>query len=99
MEYPPFANEPLSDFSDPARRATFAHTLARVDAELGPTWSRSMLIGGEKVETGAWLESHDPTTPGGCGGGEGVHDVVASAGGRPCGAGGQGFGDHPRPAR
>ncbi|MBU6289877.1 MAG: L-glutamate gamma-semialdehyde dehydrogenase, partial [Chloroflexi bacterium] len=63
MEYPPFANEPLSDFSDPARRATFAHTLARVDAELGPTWSRSMLIGGEKVETGAWLESHDPTTP------------------------------------
>jgi 1-pyrroline-5-carboxylate dehydrogenase len=63
VEYPPFVNEPLSDFSDLARRAAFARTLARVDAELGPAWSRPMWIGGEKVDTGAWLESHDPTTP------------------------------------
>lgn len=63
MEYAPFVNEPLSDFTVPSRRAAFARTLAAVDAGLGPSWSRPMLIGGEAVETGAWQESFDPTSP------------------------------------
>ncbi len=63
MDYAPFVNEPLSDFSDPSRRADFARTVATVDAALGPEWTRPILIGGQRIETGEWIASTDPTNP------------------------------------
>src|SRR5437764_495008 len=57
----PFANEPLTDFSQlPAHRA-FEAALARVDAEDDREYP--LVIGGEPAWTGEWTDSLDPCAP------------------------------------
>jgi 1-pyrroline-5-carboxylate dehydrogenase len=59
---PPFRNEPPTDFARAEVRAAFEGALAAVDAEAGREWP--LLIGGEPVVTGRWIEPHDPAAPG-----------------------------------
>jgi 1-pyrroline-5-carboxylate dehydrogenase len=57
----PFANEPLTDFSElPAHRA-FEAALARVDTEDDREYP--LVIGGEPVWSGEWIDSFDPCAP------------------------------------
>ena len=58
----PFANEPLTDFSQlPAHRA-FEAALARIDAEDDREYP--LVIGGEPVWSGEWIDSADPCASG-----------------------------------
>ncbi|HEY3081576.1 MAG TPA: L-glutamate gamma-semialdehyde dehydrogenase [Chloroflexota bacterium] len=59
---PPFRNEPLTDFGVPGNRAAFEAALAAVDAEADREWP--LVIGGEPVVTGSWIEPRDPAAPG-----------------------------------
>jgi 1-pyrroline-5-carboxylate dehydrogenase len=61
MTLPAFRNEPLVDFSGAAERQAFEHALAAVDAEAGREWP--LVIGRERVTTGAWIEPRDPAAP------------------------------------
>jgi 1-pyrroline-5-carboxylate dehydrogenase len=57
-----FANEPFTDFSLPDNRRAKLDALAKVRSEFGrqyPLW-----IGGERVETGDFLKSTNPSRPG-----------------------------------
>jgi 1-pyrroline-5-carboxylate dehydrogenase len=58
---PPFQNEPLTDFSQPANRAAMEAALVRVKDELGQ--ERRLWIGGRAVETAAKFRSLDPSHP------------------------------------
>jgi 1-pyrroline-5-carboxylate dehydrogenase len=58
---PPFQNEPLTDFAVEANRAAFEAALRAVDAEGDREWP--LVIGGERVTTGAWIEPRDPAAP------------------------------------
>jgi 1-pyrroline-5-carboxylate dehydrogenase len=56
-----FTNEPFTDFSNPANRKGQEEALAKVRSEFGrqyPLW-----IGGEKIETGDFLKSYNPSKP------------------------------------
>jgi 1-pyrroline-5-carboxylate dehydrogenase len=61
MTLPAFRNEPLVDFSAAAERAAFERALAAVDAEAGREWP--LVIGRERVTTGAWIDPRDPAAP------------------------------------
>lgn len=61
--YPPFVNEPLGDFHDPARHSAFAAAVTSVDAEVGAQWERPITIAGESIITGRWVVSTDPNHP------------------------------------
>ncbi|NDF37367.1 MAG: hypothetical protein EB140_00320, partial [Proteobacteria bacterium] len=61
--YPPFVNEPLGDFHDPARHSAFAAAVTSVDAEVGAQWERPISIAGESIITGRWVVSTDPNHP------------------------------------
>src|SRR6195256_2054927 len=56
---PEFANEPLTDFarSAPDRQAMEA-ALREVKGEFDRQWP--LVIGGQRVTTSAWIESHNP---------------------------------------
>ncbi|MEA2641090.1 MAG: 1-pyrroline-5-carboxylate dehydrogenase [Chloroflexota bacterium] len=54
-----FVNEALTDFSQPESREAFAHALAQVDGEIGREYP--LVIGGERVTTGEWIESLNPS--------------------------------------
>ena len=56
---PEFANEPLTDFaqSAPERQAMDA-ALRHVKGEFDRQWP--LVIGGQRVTTTAWIESHNP---------------------------------------
>ncbi|MBI2756536.1 MAG: L-glutamate gamma-semialdehyde dehydrogenase [Chloroflexi bacterium] len=56
-----FANEPLTDFTVPADRQAMGAALERARGEFGRAWP--LAIGGERVTTGAWIESFDPCQP------------------------------------
>ncbi|HLH26336.1 MAG TPA: L-glutamate gamma-semialdehyde dehydrogenase [Chloroflexota bacterium] len=54
----PFRNEPLTDFSQPAERAAFQAALRRVADHFDAEYP--LLIGGEPVYSGEWINSFDP---------------------------------------
>ena len=58
----PFANEPLTDFSQLPIQRAFEAALARVDAEHDRDYP--LVIGGEPVWSGEWIDSFDPCAPG-----------------------------------
>jgi 1-pyrroline-5-carboxylate dehydrogenase len=55
---PEFVNEPLTDFSDATQRNGFQTALRGVTAEFSREWT--LVIGGERVTSGAWTESLNP---------------------------------------
>jgi len=56
-----FANEPFTDFSNPANRKAQEEALARVKAEFGREYP--ILIGGEEFRTAEKLKSLNPSKP------------------------------------
>jgi 1-pyrroline-5-carboxylate dehydrogenase len=59
--FPPFTNEPLSDFSDPANLAAYREALAQVRQQLGRHWP--LIIAGERVDSGKRITSFNPGKP------------------------------------
>lgn len=57
--FEPYATEPYSDFHDPHVRDGFRAELEAVRGRLGQDWP--LVIDGEEVVTGRWIESHDPS--------------------------------------
>ncbi|HYE17336.1 MAG TPA: proline dehydrogenase family protein [Tepidisphaeraceae bacterium] len=57
----PFRNEPLSDFARQAARDEMKATLDRVAGEFGRSYP--LVIAGQRVETGQWIDSIDPSKP------------------------------------
>lgn len=53
-----FTNEALTDFANPANVERYQNALATVRARLGQDYP--LTIGGETMETGVWIESHNP---------------------------------------
>jgi 1-pyrroline-5-carboxylate dehydrogenase len=58
---PPFANEPLTDFSDPANSAAYRGALAQVRRQLDT--HRPLIIAGDKVDTDKRIFSRNPAKP------------------------------------
>lgn len=61
MAFEPYRNEPFTDFSDPAAAEAYRAALEQVRPHLGRDWP--LVIGGERVTTGRWLDSLDPCEP------------------------------------
>ena len=55
---PEFTNEPLSDFTQPAQAAAMQSALGTLRSEFDREWP--LVIGGQQVTTGAWIDSFDP---------------------------------------
>jgi RHH-type proline utilization regulon transcriptional repressor/proline dehydrogenase/delta 1-pyrroline-5-carboxylate dehydrogenase len=55
---PPFRNESLTDFSVASEREAFARALREVRGRLGQSYP--LVIDGERVTTGSWIESVNP---------------------------------------
>jgi 1-pyrroline-5-carboxylate dehydrogenase len=55
---PEFANEALTDFSNPTNRQAMQAALQQVKGEFGREWP--LVIGGERVTSGAWIDSFNP---------------------------------------
>jgi RHH-type proline utilization regulon transcriptional repressor/proline dehydrogenase/delta 1-pyrroline-5-carboxylate dehydrogenase len=55
----PFRNEPLSDFSRAEPREAMRMSLKLLEPYVGASYP--LVIWGQKVETGRWIESHDPS--------------------------------------
>ncbi len=53
-----FKNEPLTDFAQPPNRQAMEQALSTVRSEFGREWP--LVIDGERVRTGEWIESFDP---------------------------------------
>lgn len=58
MLFSPYDNEPFTDFGVPANADAYRQALEEARAGLGRDWP--LVIGGERIVTGSWLESHDP---------------------------------------
>src|SRR5690606_14402189 len=56
-----YVNEPFADFGDETVNARFRATLERVKGQLGEEYP--LIIGGERVTTGSFLDSTDPCFP------------------------------------
>lgn len=54
-----FTNEPLTDLSQPDQRRAFETALARAESELGREYP--LILGDERVTTGDWIESINPS--------------------------------------
>ncbi|HVB54341.1 MAG TPA: L-glutamate gamma-semialdehyde dehydrogenase [Candidatus Acidoferrales bacterium] len=61
MTLPPFRNEPTLDFSIAAQQDAFRAGLARVRGRLGREYP--LVIGGERVQTGEFFDSSNPSHP------------------------------------
>ncbi|RJR43065.1 MAG: L-glutamate gamma-semialdehyde dehydrogenase [Deltaproteobacteria bacterium] len=59
--FPPFVNEPLSDFSVPENNAAYRQALEKVRRRLGGHWP--LVIAGEEVDTGRKIASINPCKP------------------------------------
>jgi 1-pyrroline-5-carboxylate dehydrogenase len=59
MTTTPFVNEPNTDFTDPTQRKAFTDALARCEGRLGSEYP--LVIGGQRVTTGNWIESRNPS--------------------------------------
>lgn len=57
--FEPYQNEAYSDFSDPTVVKTYREALGEVRKQLGQDYP--LIIGGERLETGDWLESVNPS--------------------------------------
>ena len=57
--FEPYTIEPYSDFSKPEVIESYQKALAEVRNQLGQDYP--LIIGGEKLETGEWLESYNPS--------------------------------------
>ena len=55
---PEFANEALTDFTNPTNRQTMEAALQQVKGEFGREWP--LVIGGQRVTSGAWIDSFYP---------------------------------------
>jgi 1-pyrroline-5-carboxylate dehydrogenase len=55
---PEFSNEPLTDFSNPSNRQAMDGALRQVKGEFGREWP--LVIAGQPVTNGAWIDSLDP---------------------------------------
>lgn len=55
----PFHNEPIADFSRPETRAAMQAALTKVSTAVERDYP--IVIGGQRIETGQWLESRDPS--------------------------------------
>lgn len=58
MLFREYQNEPFSDFTDGTVQQEYRSALAQVESQLG--LDSPLIIGGEQVTTGNWIESHDP---------------------------------------
>jgi len=58
---PPFRNEPLTDFSQPAAREAFRRAIEQAEGEGAREYP--LVIGGEPVWSGQWIDSFDPCQP------------------------------------
>ena len=61
LNVPPFCNEPLTDYSDPANRQLMEAALAKVKSQLGQTYP--LVIGGEEIYLDDTLVSINPANP------------------------------------
>jgi 1-pyrroline-5-carboxylate dehydrogenase len=61
MSLPPFKNEPLTDFSQPANRQALEQALEQVRGQLGRTYP--MIIGGDEVLASETFASLNPARP------------------------------------
>jgi 1-pyrroline-5-carboxylate dehydrogenase len=61
MKLEPFHNEPFLDFSSPDERRDMGNAIESVRGQLGREYP--LLIGGERVETGDFLISRNPSRP------------------------------------
>jgi 1-pyrroline-5-carboxylate dehydrogenase len=59
MTTTPFVNEPLTDFGIPAHRQAFEEALARCEARMGVEYP--LVIAGQRITTGSWIESRNPS--------------------------------------
>ncbi|HXG50344.1 MAG TPA: L-glutamate gamma-semialdehyde dehydrogenase [candidate division Zixibacteria bacterium] len=57
----PFRNEPVLDFSVRENRERFAEELRQIRRKFGRSYP--LVVGGEEIETGRWLESVNPAAP------------------------------------
>lgn len=60
--FPPFVNEPYTDFTKPENKAAMEAAMARVRAQLGR--ENDLMIAGERVKTGDLLKSVNPSRSG-----------------------------------
>jgi 1-pyrroline-5-carboxylate dehydrogenase len=60
--FEPYRTEPYSDFSKEEPLASYRQALNEVRQDLGRDYP--LVIGGERVKTGRWLESHNPCRAG-----------------------------------
>src|ERR1044071_9511342 len=58
MQHDEFRNEPFTDFSKEENARAMREALAQVKSELGRDYP--LVVGGERVETGDFLESRNP---------------------------------------
>lgn len=57
----PFRNEPFTNFDDPTEKAAYEQALATVRSRFGR--ELPLVIGGEAVKTGDWIDSTNPSQP------------------------------------
>jgi 1-pyrroline-5-carboxylate dehydrogenase len=55
---PEFANEALTDFSNPTNRQAMEAALQQVKGEFGREWP--LVLGGQRVTSGGWIDSLNP---------------------------------------
>jgi 1-pyrroline-5-carboxylate dehydrogenase len=58
---PPFKNEPMTDFADPANKAAFEQALALVESRAGE--KIPLIVGGERIFTNDTIKSTNPANP------------------------------------
>ncbi|MFZ5432672.1 MAG: aldehyde dehydrogenase family protein, partial [Calditrichota bacterium] len=58
---PPFKNEPLTNFTDPANKAAFEKALALVESRFGE--KIPLIVGGERIFTEDTIKSTNPAAP------------------------------------
>ncbi len=58
---PPFKNEPMTNFADPANKTAFEQALAKVESRFGE--KIPLIIGGERVFTDDVIKSTNPAKP------------------------------------
>ncbi len=58
---PPFKNEPLTNFTDPANKAAFEKALALVESRFGE--KIPLIVGGERIYTEDTIKSTNPAAP------------------------------------
>ncbi|HOP08639.1 MAG TPA: L-glutamate gamma-semialdehyde dehydrogenase [Candidatus Methanofastidiosa archaeon] len=61
MDLPPYTNEPLTDFSKDENKEAMFKALDTVYGSFGEEYK--IVIGGERIETGAFIESRNPASP------------------------------------